>query len=88
MILNIFKQSWYLRKLRKYDEAIAAIDEAMTLAKERNDELILSRVLDEQANIYFEMGKNDEAEELFRVLLQRFYFQKINFFEIRLSHYL
>lgn len=44
----------------------------MQMAVERNSELTVSRIIDELANTYYEMGKLDEAEQAFRSLLQRF----------------
>lgn len=44
----------------------------MRIASEQNNELIVSRIIDELANTYYEMGKLDEAEQAFRDLLQRF----------------
>lgn len=42
------------------------------MAIEQNNELIVSRIVDELANTYYEMGKLDEAEQAFRNLLGRF----------------
>ncbi|VDK74437.1 unnamed protein product [Litomosoides sigmodontis] len=65
------KMAWLYRKQHKYDQAVMVLEEAMQIAPERNNELIVSRVIDELANTYYEMGKLDEAEQAFRSLLQR-----------------
>lgn len=48
----------------------------MQMAAGENSEFIVSRVMDELANTYYEMGKLDEAEKAFRDLLFRF----VNFY--------
>ncbi|VDK61611.1 unnamed protein product [Onchocerca ochengi] len=65
------KKAWLYRKERNYDQAVIVLEEAMEMAIGQNNELIVSRVIDELANTYYEMGKLDEAEQAFRGLLQR-----------------
>ncbi|CAG9530665.1 unnamed protein product [Cercopithifilaria johnstoni] len=65
------KKAWLCRKQHKYDQAVMVLEEAMQMASEQNNELIVSRIIDELANTYYEMGKLNEAEQAFRNLLQR-----------------
>ncbi|EJW84626.1 hypothetical protein WUBG_04465 [Wuchereria bancrofti] len=65
------KEAWLYRKEHNYDQAVMVLEEAMQIATGRNNELIVSRIIDELANTYYEMGKLDEAEQAFRDLLQR-----------------
>uniref|UniRef100_A0A915PV76 Uncharacterized protein n=1 Tax=Setaria digitata TaxID=48799 RepID=A0A915PV76_9BILA len=65
------KEAWLYRKQRNYDQAVAVLEEAMRMAIEQNVDLVISRIIDELANTYYEMGKLDDAEQAFRDLLQR-----------------
>ncbi|VDN21522.1 unnamed protein product [Gongylonema pulchrum] len=65
------KEAWLHRKHHSYEKALAVLEEAMQMAIERNSDLTVSRILDEKANTYYEMGRLDDAEQAFRELLQR-----------------
>lgn len=65
-------KAWLYRKYHNYDKALVVLEEAMQLAVKRNNDLIVSRIIDELANTYYEMGKLDDAERSFRDLLQRY----------------
>uniref|UniRef100_A0A9J2PZE2 MalT-like TPR region domain-containing protein n=1 Tax=Ascaris lumbricoides TaxID=6252 RepID=A0A9J2PZE2_ASCLU len=65
------KKAFISRKYGRYEEAVSVLEEALAIAKERGEELPISRVYDELANTYYEMGKLDDAERLFRLLIRR-----------------
>ncbi|VDK51735.1 unnamed protein product [Anisakis simplex] len=65
------KKAFICRKYGKYEEAIQILEASLEMAKERGEELPISRVLDELANTYYEMGNLEKAEELFRLLIRR-----------------
>uniref|UniRef100_A0A914ZNC9 Tetratricopeptide repeat protein n=1 Tax=Parascaris univalens TaxID=6257 RepID=A0A914ZNC9_PARUN len=65
------KKAFISRKYGRYQEAVSILEEALTIAKKRGEELPISRVYDELANTYYEMGKLDDAERLFRLLIRR-----------------
>ncbi|KAK0393316.1 hypothetical protein QR680_000148 [Steinernema hermaphroditum] len=65
------KQSWLERKYRHYDKAIEILGEALHEAIDRKEELPITRVYDELANTYFEKGDLDQADEYFRLVINR-----------------
>jgi tetratricopeptide (TPR) repeat protein len=68
------KQSMLDRRYGRYEHAIALLLEALNEARQlRLDqkELIVSRILDEIANTYYEKGDLDTAEKYFRDVIQR-----------------
>jgi len=65
------KQSWLNRKHRKFDEAIKILHDAIPEAQERNNPLVLTRIFDEMANTFYEMGDLENAEKCFRDVIQR-----------------
>lgn len=65
------KQSWLNRKYKKFDEAIKILHDAIPEAQERKDPLVLTRIFDEMANTFYEMGDLDNAERCFRDVIQR-----------------
>uniref|UniRef100_A0AC34QQT9 Uncharacterized protein n=1 Tax=Panagrolaimus sp. JU765 TaxID=591449 RepID=A0AC34QQT9_9BILA len=65
------KQSWLNRKRGKYDEAIEILHNAIPEAQDRKDPLILTRIIDELANTYYEKGDLENAEKCFRDVVQR-----------------
>ncbi|VDM95286.1 unnamed protein product [Thelazia callipaeda] len=68
---HVIKKAWLHRKQHDYQQAVLILEEAMELAGKHNNELIISRVIDELANTYYEMGKLDEAEQTLRDLMRR-----------------
>ncbi|CAI4224203.1 unnamed protein product [Auanema sp. JU1783] len=65
------KQSWLDRKYGRYTEAIQVLQIALEEAMERKEELPITRVYDELANTFYEMGKLEEAESNFRIVMKR-----------------
>ncbi|KHN84125.1 Tetratricopeptide repeat protein 19, mitochondrial [Toxocara canis] len=65
------KKAFIARKYGRYEEALSVLEEALKIAQERGEELPISRVYDELANTYYEMGKLDDAERLFRLVIRR-----------------
>uniref|UniRef100_A0A7E4VVJ4 TPR_REGION domain-containing protein n=1 Tax=Panagrellus redivivus TaxID=6233 RepID=A0A7E4VVJ4_PANRE len=65
------KQSWLARKYGKYDEAVEILHNALPEATEHSDPLVLTRIIDELANTYFEKGDMENAEKCFRDVIQR-----------------
>lgn len=61
-----------LRKKSHYDEAVEELHKALGLAEEKKQSIPITRIYDELANTYYEMGNLKDAETLFRVLLKRF----------------
>ncbi|VDD95961.1 unnamed protein product [Enterobius vermicularis] len=65
------KKAWLARRNRRYEEAVQLLHEALRLAIDSGEQLPISRVYDEMANTYYEMGSLDEAEKCFRLLIHR-----------------
>jgi len=65
------KQSWLYRKYGQYEEAVKILNEALEEAHRNGEQMPISRIYDELANTYYQMGKLEEAERLFRLLIHR-----------------
>uniref|UniRef100_A0A1I7ZNJ1 TPR_REGION domain-containing protein n=1 Tax=Steinernema glaseri TaxID=37863 RepID=A0A1I7ZNJ1_9BILA len=65
------KKSWLERKHRQYDKAVEILSEALHEAIDRKEELPITRVYDELANTYYEKGDLDQADEYFRLVINR-----------------
>uniref|UniRef100_A0A158PIT9 TPR_REGION domain-containing protein n=1 Tax=Angiostrongylus costaricensis TaxID=334426 RepID=A0A158PIT9_ANGCS len=65
------KQSWLYRKYGKYTEAVQVLEMALEEAKQRNEPLPITRVYDELANTYYEMGNFEDAMIHFQVVVNR-----------------
>uniref|UniRef100_A0A914XE02 Uncharacterized protein n=1 Tax=Plectus sambesii TaxID=2011161 RepID=A0A914XE02_9BILA len=65
------KQSWLLRKHGKRKEAAVVLHEALHEAQQAKDEMAITRICDELAGTYYELGQLDEADKLFREVLSR-----------------
>ncbi|KJH49780.1 tetratricopeptide repeat protein [Dictyocaulus viviparus] len=61
------KQSWLYRKYGKYMEAIQVLEVALEEAIRRDEQLPITRIYDELANTYYEMGNLDDAKNLMRI---------------------
>lgn len=68
---QLFLKAWLARRNRRYEEAVQLLHEALRLAIDSGEQLPISRVYDEMANTYYEMGSLDEAEKCFRLLIHR-----------------
>uniref|UniRef100_A0A0K0DJW0 TPR_REGION domain-containing protein n=1 Tax=Angiostrongylus cantonensis TaxID=6313 RepID=A0A0K0DJW0_ANGCA len=65
------KQSWLYRKHGKYTEAVQVLEIALEETKQRNEPLPMTRVYDELANTYYEMGNLEDAMTHFQVVVNR-----------------
>ncbi|TMS33878.1 hypothetical protein L596_001567 [Steinernema carpocapsae] len=65
------KKSWLDRKYRRYDAALEILGEALHEAIARKEELPITRVYDEFANTFYEKGDLDQADEYFRLVINR-----------------
>ncbi|KAI1727383.1 tetratricopeptide repeat domain-containing protein [Ditylenchus destructor] len=65
------KQAMLHRNYNRYTEAIDVLHDALKIAEERKHAESISRVYDEMANAYYEMGDFDNADKLFREVIQR-----------------
>lgn len=65
------KEGWLARKARRYSEAVKLFKEALEMTTAENNPLFISRIYNELANTYYQMGELDEAEELFRIIIHR-----------------
>ncbi|WKX94517.1 hypothetical protein Q1695_011641 [Nippostrongylus brasiliensis] len=65
------KQSWLHRKYGKYREAVQVLEIALEEAEERKEPLPITRVYDELANTYYEMGDHEEAIKYFQIVINR-----------------
>ncbi|KAI1712009.1 iron-sulfur cluster biosynthesis domain-containing protein [Ditylenchus destructor] len=70
-IKDKIKQAMLHRNYSRYTEAINVLHEALKVAEERKHAESISRVYDEMANSYYEMGDLDNADKLFREVIQR-----------------
>lgn len=69
------KQTRIWRKLKKFDDAISLLHEALQDAYDRKDEHAITYVLDELANVFYEKGDFNEADKNFREVLRRHCFR-------------
>ncbi|VDN52350.1 unnamed protein product [Dracunculus medinensis] len=69
--IKVLFKAWLLRKKSHYDEAVEELHKALGLAEEKKQSIPITRIYDELANTYYEMGNLKDAETLFRVLLKR-----------------
>ncbi|PIO76546.1 tetratricopeptide repeat protein [Teladorsagia circumcincta] len=65
------KQSWLHRKYGRYTEAVQVLEIALEEAEERKESLPITRIYDELANTYYEMGSHDEAIKYFQIVVNR-----------------
>ncbi|RCN31007.1 tetratricopeptide repeat protein [Ancylostoma caninum] len=65
------KQSWLYRKYGRYREAIEILELALVEAEQRKELLPITRVYDELANTYYEMGNLEEALKYFQIVVNR-----------------
>ncbi|EYB99049.1 hypothetical protein Y032_0125g1259 [Ancylostoma ceylanicum] len=65
------KQSWLHRKYGRYREAIEILELALQEAEQRKELLPITRVYDELANCYYEMGNLEEALKFFQIVVNR-----------------
>ncbi|XGW07946.1 hypothetical protein V3C99_010792 [Haemonchus contortus] len=65
------KQSWLHRKYGRYTEAVQILEIALEEAVERKEQLPITRIYDELANTYYEMGNHDEAIKHFQIVVNR-----------------
>ncbi|KAK6026883.1 L27 domain protein [Ostertagia ostertagi] len=65
------KQSWLHRKYGRYTEAVQVLEIALEEAEERKETLPITRIYDELANTYYEMGSHEEAIKYFQIVINR-----------------
>ncbi|KAK6057089.1 tetratricopeptide repeat protein [Cooperia oncophora] len=65
------KQSWLHRKYGRYTEAVQVLEIALEEAEGRKEPLPITRIYDELANTYYEMGNHDEAIKYFQIVVNR-----------------
>ncbi|KAK6735046.1 hypothetical protein RB195_018320 [Necator americanus] len=65
------KQSWLHRKYGRYREAIDVLELALVEAEQRKEPLPITRVYDELANTYYQMGNLDDALKYFQLVVNR-----------------
>ncbi|CAD6192031.1 unnamed protein product [Caenorhabditis auriculariae] len=65
------KQSWLYRKRGQYNEATQVLQIALEEAEQRKEPFPITRVYDEMANTFYEMGDFEEADKYFRIVIQR-----------------
>uniref|UniRef100_A0A0N5A538 TPR_REGION domain-containing protein n=1 Tax=Parastrongyloides trichosuri TaxID=131310 RepID=A0A0N5A538_PARTI len=71
-VRGLVKKAWYCVKDRKFNDAIEILEEALKIAHENKDEKIVTRIYTELGDTYLKMEDFNKAEDIFKVLLQRF----------------
>ncbi|ETN81565.1 tetratricopeptide repeat protein [Necator americanus] len=71
MLEYLALQSWLHRKYGRYREAIDVLELALVEAEQRKEPLPITRVYDELANTFYQMGNLDDALKYFQLVVNR-----------------